>query len=444
MSENVTSTAVPTKEQIENLFINNQSFDFLSFKLRQSTDSRMLDMKPTQSLYSEGLAWYLDPRKEHGFGDKFTRAFLAEALKGHNFEIGPSAIDVFLSDMSDTQVHCEFEESTTLVVSQKNEWGFVIENNGDVGDNQRNALLKNYVSSARNSHPRLCIVGVSLSWSGNGSNHHVHMQYQRVCEIIECMIDFRGLLTVSDVRVAMTWRLHAMKEVANMGKSIDLEHYAKELYKSHKQALDYIFEHGQKKGAATFKGQSNTTNKREEFGNASRMVFGDKGFNAPTIQNIEGLNLYFNTIQYSKDVYRAFFLPESWADAMQKDEKEWPGSKWPGFFRQPLMADFCFYADRDKMTLLGQLYMEPGADRRKIVERIEQAAEQFSGAEMIEFDPRSHPDSMQSAFFQNNIYELKGKHDAESVAKVMKQAIREFKPAIDAIGRSLGRLDWSR
>ena len=443
MSENVTSTAVPTKEQIESLFINNQSFDFLSFKLRQSTVSGTLGMKPTQSLFSEGLAWYLDPSNEHGFGDKFARALLAEALKGHDFEIGPSAIDVFLSDMSDARVHFEFKENATLVLSQKNEWGFVIENKGDVGDNQRNGSLNNCVSSARDSYPRLCIVGVSLSRSRNGSKHDAHMQYQRVCEIIECMIEFSELLTASDVRVAMTWRLHAMKEVANMGKSIDLEHYAKELYQSHKQALDFILKHGQNEGATSAKGQNNATNNREEFGKACGMVFGEKRGNPPTIQNIEGLNLYFNTIQYSKGAYRVFFLPESWANAMHKDKKEWPGCKWSGFFRQPLMAEFYFYDDRDKMTLFGQLYMEPGADRREIVERIEQAAEQLHEGK-IEFSSRAHPDSMQSAFFKNNIYELNGKYDAESLATIMKQAIREFKPAIDAIGNSLGRSNWSQ
>ena len=443
MNENVTSTAVPTKEQIENLFINNQSFEFLSFKLRQSNVSGVSGVKPTQSLFSEGLAWYLDPGNAHGFGDRFTRALLAEALKGHDFEIGPSAIDVFLSDMSDARVHFEFQENATLVFSQKNEWGFVIENKGDVGDNQRNGSLNNCVSSARNSFPRLCIVGVSLSGSRNGSKHHAHMQYKRVCEIIECTISFFGRLTASDVRVAMTWRLHAMKEVANMGKSIDLEHYAKELYQSHKQALDFIVKHGQNEVVTLSKGNDNVTSKKEEFKRACRMVFGDKKSYEPTSKEIERVDLYFNTIQYSKDAYRVFFLPESWADAMRKDKKKWPGCKWSGFFRQPLMLEFYFYADRDKMTLFGQLYMEPGAERREIVERIEQAAEQLHEGK-IEFSSRAHPDSMQSAFFKNNIYELNGKYDAESLAKIMKQAIREFKSAIDAIGDSLGRSNWSR
>ena len=438
MSENVASTAVPTKEQIESLFINNQSFDFLSFMLRQSTEYGMSGMKPTQSLFLKGLAWYLDPRNEHGFGDKFTRALLAEALKGHNFEIGPSAIDVFLSDMSDAQVRPEFEGNAFLVVSQKNEWGFVIKNKRDVGDNQRNGTLNNYVSSARVSYPGLCIVGISVSRSRIVSKRHAHMQYQRVCEIIECMISFWGRLAESDVRVAMTWRLHTMREVANMGKSTDLEHHARELYQSHKQALDFIVKHGQNAGAPSSKNKSDMTNKKEEFKRACRMVFGDEEIYSPFVQNVEGLDLYFNTIQYSKDAYRVYFLPKSWADAMHKDKKNWPGCKWSGFFRQPLMADFCFYADRDKMTLFGQLYMEPGADRREIVERIEQAAEQFSRDGRIEFGPRSHPDSMQSAFFRNNIYQLNGKHDAKSLAEFMKQAIREFKPTFDAIGKSLG------
>ena len=102
-----------------------------------------------------------------------------------------------------------------------------------------------------------------------------------------------------------------------------------------------------------------------------------KDFYTPIVQNIEGVNLYFNTIQYSEAAYRVFFLPESWIDPIYKDGRTWPECKWKGFFGQPLMAELFFYVDRDKITHFGQLITKPGSDRIKIVERINQAAERF-------------------------------------------------------------------
>ena len=108
---------------------------------------------------------------------------------------------------------------------------------------------------------------------------------------------------------------------------------------------------------------------KEEFRSACRLVFGEKGIEELTMVNVEGLNLYYTVIECSEDTYRVSFLPESWADALHKDERIWSGCKWSGFFDVPLMAVLCFYVGKDQVTHLGQLIMDPGKrskkDRRK-------------------------------------------------------------------------------
>ena len=186
--------------------------------------------------------------------------------------------------------------------------------------------------------------------------------------------------------------------------------------------------------------------KRDEFTRACGRVFGEKRFREPTIQCIEGLNLYFNTIRYSKDAYKVYFLPESWAYAMHKDGRKWPECDWSGIYKQPLMADLCFYANEDankeNITYFGQLIVPPSDVRLKIVECISNAAEHFSYR--AGFGPKYNPKRKQSGFFMNNTYKLNGKCDAESLAEIMKEAIRDYTPAIDAIGEALAGLDLSR
>ena len=180
----------------------------------------------------------------------------------------------------------------------------------------------------------------------------------------------------------------------------------------------------------------------EVFGTSRSMTSGKDKLKKPPMQCVEELNLYFATIQHSIDAYRVFFLPESWIDPVFKDGRTWPECKWKGFLGQPLMADFFFYVDKDKVRLFGQLITTPGDDRRKIAERINKAAEQIARKDpelinIIKFGPKSHPDSRRSGFLQKGTYQLNGKYDAKSLAKVMRQAISDFKPFIDEIGKWL-------
>ena len=139
-----------------------------------------------------------------------------------------------------------------------------------------------------------------------------------------------------------------------------------------------------------------------------------------------------------------YFLPESWAYAMHKDGRKWPDCNWSGIFKQPLMADLCFYVKKDEVIHFGQLIVPASDVRIRIVECINKATEHFSLEYRIGFGPKYNELRKQSGFFQNNIYKLNGKNDTESLAEVIRQAIRDFTPAIDAIGESLARLDLSR
>ena len=192
----------------------------------------------------------------------------------------------------------------------------------------------------------------------------------------------------------------------------------------------------------------NGIDKKAEFHKACDMVFGKvmpkpKGNEKPPLQSIYGLNLYFNVRRNSRDVYRAYFLPESWANAMHKDGITWPdGCDFSGFFKQPLMADLFFDVRTGKARLFGRLVLPASPVRLKIVACIKETAENYNLEDKIKFDPKYHDGRSRSAFFIDNRYKL-DRYDAESLTKIMKEAIEKFTPAINAIGESLAKLDLS-
>ena len=200
------------------------------------------------------------------------------------------------------------------------------------------------------------------------------------------------------------------------------------------------------------------SNLKEEFEDACERVFGAIARSKvyvytrsqdPEMQVVEGLNVYFYTINHPTGDHKVYFLPESWARAMHKDGKNWSSSRRSGFFKQPLMADLRFLEKTGAVRLYGQLYMKSETDRDKIRKCIEAVPNGFDGEEKkslqerIGFYSGSKTTNSKTAFFKKKMFPLNGNHHADSLAEAMKLAIRDFTPAIKAIGESLAKLDLS-
>ena len=175
------------------------------------------------------------------------------------------------------------------------------------------------------------------------------------------------------------------------------------------------------------------------FGKVANVAYGKREFREPPRQCVEKLNLYYKSVHFYKLYYNIFFLPKSWADAMHEVREIWPDCLGSGFFKQPLMMDFRFDVKKNEVRLFGQLITNPGDDRDRIVSCIKDAAKQFTPNEWIEFGPDCNSESTKSAFFKRNrgTYMLDGKCNSKSLADAMESLLRDFKPAIDAIGNSL-------
>ena len=174
------------------------------------------------------------------------------------------------------------------------------------------------------------------------------------------------------------------------------------------------------------------------FGTSDNMVSGINRPNPPPVQTIDGLDVHFGRFFHRSNPYKVFFLPESWVNPLGKT---WANCHWlSGFFSQPLMADFCFNVEKDKMTLFGQLKTTPGDGRNKLITCINDAAKRISPPDRIQFnEKRFDPTNPQSAFFIGNEYKLYEKYDADSLARVMREALKDYTPSIEAIGESLAK-----
>lgn len=137
------SQTTPSLDDLESLFVNNRELDEIRAHLSKFNPIKTMGMERMEIRHSAILAWLLNPQETHGLGDKFLKAFVSEALRGHHAAMQPSALKVSQADMMDAEVRREWRHIDILIISPANKWIFVIENKFDSGQhtNQLNRYL---------------------------------------------------------------------------------------------------------------------------------------------------------------------------------------------------------------------------------------------------------------------------------------------------------------
>ena len=448
MNKKTGVTVAPSREEIENFFVENERLDALRNRLSRFNIIETMGRGRLDLMHSVCLAWLIDPQETHGLQDEFTRSFLVKALKGSNIEGGPSAVDILQSDMSDIEVRSERDDTEIYVSSQRNEWVFVIESEFD--NEQCSSQLENHVIEAENDFPGMRVIGVSLTHPRRKpqSNRYVHIQFSSLHSLVQGLTNSLTRPLSTDVGTFIKHYLEVIKEVTTMNnQSNDLARQARELYQSHKKVIDFITQQNSVSSNITVEPD---VSMEAIFGDACDLVFGNERKRGALLENISGMNVYFETIRKANDKYLeryyARFLPESWSNAMHKNSKSWPECDGTKIFKQPLHVDLSIYMPRGKPSYIrihGQLMKSSTDDRQKIADAIINAANRGSWGRLINFNSTPfNANGKQSAFFPDNRNSVDNAQDAKSIAMTMKETLTKYQHAIDAIGKSLGELKF--
>ncbi len=136
-------------EDPEIFFISMTALDLerLEGHLKRFNPIRVMRMEGMEIRHTNILGWLLDPLETHGLGDRFLKSFLAEAMKGDSKKETPTAVDIALADLRDSEVRREKKNIDLFVTSAANAWSFVIENK--LHSKQHSNQLKRYIDQAR-------------------------------------------------------------------------------------------------------------------------------------------------------------------------------------------------------------------------------------------------------------------------------------------------------
>lgn len=130
MLDSIENTSVNEKNVLFQFIANNHELEVLESKLNVFNPFSILGIENYEIRHSNVLAWLLDPRENHGFGDSILKKILAQILlhNEHLEDKSTNVLNIHLADLNDATVAREEFNIDILVVSKRHKLVLLIEN----------------------------------------------------------------------------------------------------------------------------------------------------------------------------------------------------------------------------------------------------------------------------------------------------------------------------
>lgn len=419
------------EEELEDLFINNSSFNAIVEHVTKFNPIKIMGMERMEIRHSAILAWLMTPNETHGLGDQFLKSFLCEVSRSENGNGAVNALQIYEYNFSDAEIRREWKNIDIFVLSRSNNFVCVIENK--FLSTQYDGQLKTYrelIESIFKIKDGFTILPVFLTLNEETPEDDQYriIRYEKVCEILTQLIGINKNMMPVDARRFLEQYLEVIEEACGVNEQQKgMKELARKLYRQHKNALDFIVKHG-----------ANT-----DFGRAVHELFGEEP------KKMQMINIDGHMFAYGGDNSdQVSFLPKSWLDVLGYDSTDlWPGcEKW--WMEYPVIMWLQLSPNSDSHSGVIRLYAEVGRlsdyeSRRSLIESIEEAAQQNEKQKRISFTKSAkNSRAKYSKFLKENSSVIEDRQDAEMISKEMRSLLREFEDDIRVIAIALDK--WVR
>lgn len=424
-------TNAPEKAELENLFINNDDFEAITAHLNRFNPIRVMRMEHMEIRHSAILAWLLDPNENHGLSDAFLRAFLAEALKGEE-RAKIAALDIYQSDLSDAEVRREWKgidifvsvRFAALEGRKETHWAFVIENkiHSTQGKNQLATYMQVAERLLGENRAEGLAQGIFLTLHEEEPNEealsdYVCVGYDHIYDILSALLKTKSGQIGPRVKEFMEHYLEVVGEMTEKNNEQELlKAKAKELYRAHKKAIDFIVEHGAS----------------SDFALAARSIFGD---------NIEAQN----TAVFGNRAFRLWELktnrmvcvPQDWEEELSQPRLIWKGcDNWGDgypltiWFRLDKLPD----GVKGKLRMVAEVGPLANFEARYDLVQSIAALTESKPKLRIKFSKSAWVEGTKySRFLKGNVASVEDTGDAEKIAEAITKLVVKFDDEITAV-----------
>ena len=317
---------------LERFFVNNEDVQRIESYLRTFNPLKVMKVERMEIRHSAILGWLLNPHENHSIGDWFLKAFLSEALKASSASV--SSLDVYSSDLSGASVYIEHDNIDILIDVPSKKWVFIIENK--VGAKQSRDQLKKYrlkmESRYQNMGYTICGIFLTLNDEAPDDTNYASFRYIGCLKILSLLLQqFSDSLSVKIVDFIGYYRDVIERECGVSAEKERMIQLAKQLYRDHKDVIDFVYEHG----------------KSTEFKYAVEDTFSNGSY-------LTG-DIAYRLLSTSSNMVS--FLPETWITVFEEVNQQKGTYYWEGcekYWSQYPFIMFIHLAD-NKLKLVAEL-----------------------------------------------------------------------------------------
>jgi hypothetical protein len=224
--------------------VTDTDLEVLEQKLGAPNIFELVGLSSSEIRHSSFLKNLLDPSSSLGIGDRFLRFFLRHILISNQVEedYGIGLLELELADLNDCTVYREYKNIDLLIEIKTNSKQFCvcIENKVFAGESENQ--LKKYRAIVNNefgTHKKLFIFLTPNGDAAKNDQGWYSVSYQLVVNAVEHILSTTEL-GVEQRLLLEHYKLLLEKYVTN---NLELINLANQLYKRHRDAFDFVFEH---------------------------------------------------------------------------------------------------------------------------------------------------------------------------------------------------------
>jgi hypothetical protein len=228
------------KENLSNL-VRDSKLEKLALSLKTPNFFNILKISQNEIRHSNFLAWLLTPNESHNLGSLFLKWFLKEVFSSDLIKWA-NEFTIDSINLINVQVLREWKHIDIVLVHED----FVIAIENKVKSNEHSNQLKRYLDKINDNFPDKDKGFVYLTLEGltpqseEDQNEYVPIGYDVIKSRIEIVLDvYKESLSDKVKNYIEDYLLILNREIMKEDESIEL---ARELYKNHKEAIDFIIE----------------------------------------------------------------------------------------------------------------------------------------------------------------------------------------------------------
>lgn len=228
---------------LEGFVLNNPDLERLEAMLDDFNPFVAMGWTRQELRHSHFLRWLLDPEESHGLGPYFLRRFLK--LAAAQTQVGsaemPTVVDLDSWAYSNTTVHAEWNKIDLFIRDDSLNFVCAIENKVD--STEHGGQLQKYLGHVQDQFPahKKLFIYLTIDGSAATEESYVALSHAQVANLVEETVQRRHDQLSPEVKAFMLAYVEMVRR--NIVEESEIQSLCDKIYKSHRKALDILFEH---------------------------------------------------------------------------------------------------------------------------------------------------------------------------------------------------------